>query len=371
LVLVLIYHFFSLKKYINSILFGCLFFSLKIGAVYHAGNITYKWLYGYTYQIKYTTYTTNYSPDNYCEIDSVCFGDGSSGGSLIRSNGPSIICAPPAHDGVAISTTIRLNEYLATHTYPGPGNYKICFEQANRNGGISNIPNSANQTISFESMLVIPGFSSGKNDSPTFANHPMAYGCLNNGCFTYNPLATDVDGDSLAYKLVPCSSNAGSPIPGYSFPGAGTGNTFGIDSLTGLLSWCNPQFAGDYNVGIKIEEWRKNDDGDYFLIGYVIRDTQFTIDDCTGISDIVGKDQSISVYPNPVTDYMEIKFSRTSDEIYTIELTDVTGKTVAGLLKDSAIKPSMIFDMKEFSSGIYFVKINGKNKTTIKKLIKQ
>lgn len=361
---------FSLKNYINSLLFCGLFFSLKTSAFYHAGNITYKWLYGYTYEIKYTTYTTNYTTDNYCEIDSICFGDGING-SLTRANGPSVFCTAPAHDGVPISATIRMNEYIAIHSYPGPGNYIVCFEQAARNPGIINMPNSVNQNMTFESLLVIPTFSSGKDDSPVFANHPIAYGCLNNGCFTYNPMATDADGDSLSYKLVPSAGSTGTSTPGYSYPSAGAGGTFGINPVSGLVTWCNPQYAGDYNVGIKVEEWRKNDDGEYFLMGYVIRDTQFTIDNCTGMSDLFEKEQSITIYPNPATDYIEIKFKEVSGEPYTIDLTDITGKTIARFLENSTAKLSMKFEMKAFSQGIYFIKIAGNGKTTVKKLIKQ
>ncbi len=353
-----------MKNYINTILLGCLFFSLNMSAAYRAADITYRWLNGYTYQIKYTTYTTNFSPDNYCEIDSICFGDGSNG-ALIRSNGPSIDCAVPAHDGVAVSATVKMNEYVVIHTYPGPGNYTICFNQPNRNVGITNIPSSINQPMSLECFLAISSFG-GPNTNPIFSNIPVAFGCMNSGCFSYDPQAAgDIDGDSLSFELAPCL------VSGFIYPNAGTGGTLSINPVTGLLSWCNPQVAGDYNVVIRIKEWRNDGSGNYSLVGIVNRDTQFTIESCTGINDMTGKNQDITVYPNPVSDYLEIKFGDAFDEPCTIELTDITGKTVTCLWKDSAIKPSMTFSTKELSSGIYFVKVSSKNKTLIKKLVKQ
>ncbi|MBK6832745.1 MAG: hypothetical protein IPG89_00105 [Bacteroidetes bacterium] len=66
------------EKSIYIIVLSCLFYSLKLNAAYRAGNITYSWLFGYTYQIKFTTYTTD-MPDPYCQIDSICFGDGTRG----------------------------------------------------------------------------------------------------------------------------------------------------------------------------------------------------------------------------------------------------------------------------------------------------
>jgi hypothetical protein len=367
LVFVLIRHF-SLKTYIHTILFCCLFFSLKISAQsYHAGDITYSWVSGYTYSVKLTTYTSIGSTGlgDPCQ-DAFC------GGPLMnRTNGPSSICGSSGQDGVPISSTIKMNEYVTTHTYPGPGNYVFCYEQPNRNSGIINIPNSVSQTMAFKSQLVIPTFTSGKNNSPVFANHPLAYGCLNNGCFSYNPMATDADGDSLSYELASCASSSGVITPGYAYPATGAGGTFSINPVTGWLTWCNPQINGDYNVVIRIKEWRNDGSGNYSLVGFVNRDTQFTIESCTGISDIAGKDQSISLYPNPVTDYLEIRFAEVPNKPYSIDITYVTGKTVASLLKDPAINPSMTFDMKELSSGIYFVKISRENKTIIKKIIKQ
>ena len=336
-----------------------------MNASYHAGDITYKWLFGYTYQIKYTSYTNNVSPDDYCTIDSVCFGDGTNG-SLTRINGPMAFCAAPARDGVAISPSIKMNEYITTHTYPGPGNYKMCFLQPNRNPGIINMANSVNQTISFESLLVISTFI-GPNTSPKFINHPIAYGCLNNGCFTYNPLATDIDGDSLAYKLLPCTGYG--QIPSYAFPTAGVGGTFSIDSVTALLSWCNPQLSGDYNVAIKIEEWRKNTDGDYILIGYVIRDTQFTIDNCTGIDDRNTKNTEVLVYPNPAKETITISLSK---DKYTIELYDVTGRKLKTVLNNESLKEeSLQIQLDNINPGIYFIKIINSDKTITKKFIKQ
>jgi hypothetical protein len=145
-------------------------------------------------------------------------------GSLLRVNGNcSGLCASQgACDGIVISSTIKMNEYIATHTYPGPGIYKLCFDMANRNSAVVNIPNSVDQTMAFESYLIIPTFGSGKNTSSVFANHPIADGCLTNSCFTYNPLATDIDGDSLSYEIDQCRGHSG-VTPGYWYPNAGTG----------------------------------------------------------------------------------------------------------------------------------------------------
>lgn len=354
------------NKFIFNIILAFSF--LKITAGYHAGNITYSWLYGYTYQIKYTTYTPNISPDSYCQIDSICFGDGANG-IMIRSNGSCNGACSPACDGVILSgTTIKMNEYTVTHTYPGSGNYLICFEQANRNAGVTNIPNSVNQVMSFYSLLVIPTFGSGKNNSSVFANHPIANGCLNNGCFIYNPSATDADGDSLSYEIAPCNGNGGSITPGYTYPSTGTGGNFNINPVSGTLTWCNPQLAGDYNVVIKITEWRKDDDGNYYTIGYVERDTELSVSSCTGINEEKGAENNITIFPNPTNNIATINLSE--KENCTIQLYDVTGKILINEKISNTNRYQL--NLENITQGIYFLKVTGNKNTSItKKIIKQ
>ncbi len=349
------------NKFIFSLILTFSFF--KINAGYHAGNITYSWLYGYTYQIKLTTFTGINSTSLYdpCQ-DTLCFGDGTSV-VLFRSNGFCGGACSPACDGQPLpGNTIKLNEYVTTHTYPGPGNYVICFNEPNRNAGVNNIPSSVNQFFSLESFLVIPNFGSGKNNSSVFANLPLAYGCLNNSCFTYNPSATDIDGDSLSYEVFTCLN------PGSSLPYAGAIGTFSINAISGLLNWCNPQYNGDYNVIIKITEWRKDDGGNPFIVGYVIRDTQFNMSNCTGINEEKVLENNFLVFPNPTNNFTTIHLSE--KENYKIQLCDITGKT---LINDmSSNTNSYYLNLENITQGIYFLKIIGSNNTTItKKIIKQ
>lgn len=268
-------------RYILCVLFFASFFNLK-ATHNRAGEITYKWLFGYTYQIKITTYTNIGSSGlaDRCE-DTLYFGDGTSA-VVLRSNGPVGSCAP-AHEGVAISPFIKLNEYVTTHTYPGPGNYKMSMEDPNRNAGVINIPNSVNQVFYIESYLVIPTFSSGKNDSPILSFPPIDKGCVGK-CFLHNPGAYDVDGDSLSYELTSSRGHLGLICPGYSYPAVGPGGTYNVNAISGTLTWCAPQQQGEYNLAMIIKEWRKRDDGTYFLIGYVLRDLQVDVGTCNNNS---------------------------------------------------------------------------------------
>ncbi|MDF2447825.1 MAG: hypothetical protein K0R26_329 [Bacteroidota bacterium] len=262
-------------------LFCVLMFTQANATHNRAGEITYKWLYGLTYQIKVTTYT-NIQGSNLadrCE-DTVYFGDGTRA-VVLRSNGLCTGSCSPACEGQPLpGGSIKLNEYVVVHTYPGPGNYKISMEDPNRNAGVINIPNSVQQVFYIESYLVIPFFGSGVNTSPTLTFPPIDDACVFQ-CFEHNPGAYDVDGDSISYELTTSRGHLGVTCPGYSYPATGGGGTYNVNPVTGTLTWCSPQLQGEYNLAMLIKEWRKNDDGEYFLIGYILRDLQVDVGMCS------------------------------------------------------------------------------------------
>lgn len=275
-------------RYLLLIIFSVGFF-LTIKATHNrAGEITYKWIGPgkYTYQIKITTYTNIGSTTfaDRCE-DTLYFGDGNRA-VVLRSNGTtSTLCSSGAKDGVAIGTNIKRNEYVTTHSYPGPGNYKMSMEDPNRNAGIINIPFSVNQVFYIESFLVIPTFGYGINNSPVLTFPPIDNGCVGK-CFLHNPGAYDIDGDSLSYELTTSRGSLGVTCPGYSYPGTG-GGTYNVNATSGTLTWCTPQLQGEYNLAMLIKEWRKNDAGQYYLVGYILRDLQVDVGSCTNNQPVI------------------------------------------------------------------------------------
>jgi len=252
-----------------------------------AGEITYKWISGYTYSITLITYTDDGpSIADRCKL-TIYFGDGDSC-QAVRQNGAlsaSTAECPTSYDGVLISTTpnVKKNIYSCVHTYSGPGLFKIYMFDRNRNSGVINVPNSVNQPFYLETLLSINVFL-GPNNSPILTVDPIDEACLKE-CFFHNPGAYDTDGDSLSYELVMSKGedglgNIGVTIPGYSYPSPGSGGTFFIDPY-GTLNWCEPQQNGEYNVAFYIREWRKDMDGEWQMVGFVMRDMQITVKNCT------------------------------------------------------------------------------------------
>lgn len=273
----------------NSFIAGfiALFFILLSGVSYathnRAGEIIYKRVDDnpFHYEISIITYTkTGGKSDeaDRCELD-LFFGDGTDE-VVQRVNGTSKNGCP--HFGEEIDNDTKMNVYTTRHIYPGPGRYTVWMEDQNRNEGVNNIPSSGNVVFYIESEIVID-VASGGNNAPELQNAPVDNACVG-FVFEHNPGAVDPDGDSLVFSIVASKGSQGEEISGYQFPNqvdGGANNSLTIDSRTGTLSWNSPKSQGEYNVAIKIEEWRYNpNNGNTIYMGSILRDMQIDVGVC-------------------------------------------------------------------------------------------
>ena len=235
----------------------CLAFSAK-ATHQRAAEITYTWLGGNAYEFTLTTYNVPNAAWEQRDSLYVSWGDGA------EEPIPRVSWQNLGNDCV-------VNHYKAVHNYSSSGTYKISMEDANRNYGVINVPNSVMVPMYIETELVINPFL-GYNNSVQLLNAPVDKGCVGK-LYLHNPAAYDPDGDSLSYRLVPCRGLDGMEIAGYSFPSAS--QSFEIDAVTGELRWENPMAQGEYNVAFIIEEWRHG-----VKIGSVVRDMQILISVC-------------------------------------------------------------------------------------------
>ena len=237
----------------------CLAFS-AMATHQRAAEITYTWLGGNVYEFTLTCYTYTPSPAG-LQRDSlmVQWGDGA------EEYIPRVVLQDLGDD-------YTLNVYKQIHSYSSSGTYVISMEDANRNYGVVNVPNSVMVPMHIETELVINPFL-GYNNSVQLLNAPVDKGCVGK-LYLHNPSAYDPDGDSLSYRLLPCKGMDGMEIPGYTFPQAS--QSFDIDPVTGELRWENPVLQGEYNVAFIVEEWRHG-----VKVGSVIRDMQILISACS------------------------------------------------------------------------------------------
>ena len=240
------------------VLLFCLAFTAK-ATHQRAAEITYTWIGGNAYEFTLTCYTYTPSPAG-LQRDSllVQWGDG------LEEYIPRVVLQDLGDD-------YTLNVYKQIHNFASSGTFTISMEDANRNYGVVNVPNSVMVPMHIETELVINPFL-GYNNSVQLLNAPVDKGCVGK-LYLHNPSAYDPDGDSLSYRLVTCKGQDGIEIAGYTLPQAS--QSFDIDPVTGELRWDAPVLQGEYNVAIMVEEWRHG-----VKIGSVVRDMQILISVC-------------------------------------------------------------------------------------------
>ncbi len=259
-----------------------LFCFLKLGATHNrAGEITYEQISDLTYRITLTTFTYTLSLADRREL-TIEWGDNSS--SVVQRE--SILYLPNYY---------KRNIYRMTHTYPGPGVYRIIMQDPNRNADVRNIPNSVNVVFSIYTTLIVnPAI--GRNSTPVLLNPPYdkaARGYI----FIHNPGAFDPDGDSLSYALTVCTREDGKPIENYTLPPAT--HSIRLDSITGDLIWDTPRDTGKYNVAMEISEWRLGK-----KISVVERDMQIEVYDTKNKPPVNGPLKNLCVQVGDVVDFL-------------------------------------------------------------------
>ena len=242
-----------------------LFILISLGSFathYRAGEISYKHVSGFTYAISVVTYTKASSTDADSDTITVKWGDGSNA-TLYRQETIDIN-----------QSDLRINIFKMEHTYSGPSTYTISIEDQNRNGGVVNIPESDQISFYVESTLTISPQEFGVNNSPILTYPPIDIAAIDQ-IFIHNTGAYDIDGDSLGYELVNPKGFNGLDIPAYELPDqfpADQNNQLELDPITGDIIWKTPQSIGQYNIAIKITEYRNG-----IIIGTMMRDMQVTV----------------------------------------------------------------------------------------------
>jgi len=262
-----------LKNVFHIITIVCLcFFAISELSATHnrSGEITYEQIGPLTIRATITTYTKASSAS--ADRDTLILNWGDDTSDMVpRFNG--IGEEIPGED-------IKKNLYVAEHTYPGTLTYTLSFEDPNRVNNIVNVnfPNSVDVPffVSTTFTLVQTQFQ-GFNNSVILLQPPIDFACANQR-FIHNPNAFDIDGDSISYELVTPFQSEGTEVPSYMFPdevSPGPNNNVSLDPETGDFVWDAPQQAGEYNIAIKINEFRNG-----VLLNSVIRDMQIRVEPC-------------------------------------------------------------------------------------------
>jgi gliding motility-associated-like protein len=183
-------------------------------------------------------------------------------------------------------TTYRSNVRLPFRA----GGYLLAYQRCCRNETILNITDPKQTGATYWTEVSEKALQL-RNNSPVFREWPDVYICANKP-LVFDHGATDIDGDSLVYKLCTPSSGAtlANPKPDIADPPPydlvnwrapyGLDNMFGgtplkINSKTGEFTGM-PNLVGQFLVGVCVEEYRKG-----VLIGTTRRDFQYNMRICS------------------------------------------------------------------------------------------
>lgn len=134
-----------------------------------------------------------------------------------------------------------------------------------------------------------------------------------------------------------------------------TTSTFAATTWTQVTSSFTPTTSGTYYFGIN-----------HFTPGNAATvslglDT-FAITGVLGVNDIMKNDSNIIIYPNPVSDILNIK---SKDKVKNVEIYDMTGRKINVELNDNAI------NVKELQSGSYILSVETSKGKFTEKFIKK
>ncbi len=262
-------------------------------------------------RISTTSLTYEFTLTIYCDLNTglrawteqksakFCFGDGL--GVIIdapRVNGNG--------QGEDLGNGVAKGIYKATYTFAAAADYKVSVAISNRNANVRNVAGASDQIPFYvETILKVnPGL--GQNSTPILLNPAVDLTAVVGQKFIHNPNAIDVEGDSLAYKLVPCRKgnqddckDRGTAITGFVQPNevSSIPSTFTIDPRTGDLVWNVPQEIGLYNCAFIVEEWRNG-----VLISITVRDMQIEVKDADNAAPKIKIPDDICVEAGTVID---------------------------------------------------------------------
>ncbi len=122
-------------------------------------------------------------------------------------------------------------------------------------------------------------------------------------------------------------------------------------------------FAAIASVSAQRIEFEYNEFGEC-----VVRRSPAVIETSSDIKqgeDVKPSKKVVSYHPNPITDYLEIEFSKGS---YNVILADISGKKI---MQFDDVAENLTIDFTELSSGAYIIKVSDDVDAEIVKVIKK
>lgn len=286
--------------------------------------------------------------------------------------------------------TTSVNTYRLVHTYAGPGNYTLSTTLPNRTL-TRNIAGLSDQ----EPMTLTNTFSTdtGLNQTPTLLFPETGFQFATNQRLVFPLQTTDAEGDSLTYSLTrPLTNTANNtcvarPVATYQYPNdVARQGTYKLDNRTGNLTWEAPVEQGNYSVAITVGEYRNG-----ILISQTLIEVSLVVVDrpgtpgvippyepalegglVTAVSDYRDEDITLTVFPNPVDDRLQVVVSTSNPTTARMQLLDGNGRTLHDInFGRLARRHEQVISMDSLTPGLYVLRAKVGDRTLVRKVVKR
>ncbi len=287
--------------------------------------------------------------------------------------------------------TVSVNIYQFTHTYNGPGTYRITSSIPNRTPLINLTQAQDNPFTLSTTILSAPNL---QNSTPAFDLKSEFYLVGTNQRTVLPFRMADVEGDSLVYLLTrPLTTQSANSCAGtsavnqYQFPNAvSQKGTYKLNARTGELVWDAPTTAGQYSAVVRVQEWRG---GVQISESYI--ETFIRVQDKSGtpspippyepaaeVGLITGTDPEadngllLTISPNPVQNQLVAHFQSNKPTTVQFQLLDLSGRVVAEkTLMHSSTDHELRLPVENLTSGLYILKAVANDRVVNRKVMKQ
>ena len=370
------------------IFLGLMLFSIQVAQASHliGGYVQVKPVTGspLTYEVTAVLYMNEISGGvaaDGANTLTFCFGDGQTSTATRSSR------------TYPVSKEFSLNIYRSVHAYGGPGTYALSATLANRTM-VRNITNA--DSYPFTLTTVFTSNATVSNSTPTAGFVAPNFRVSLNQRAILSLAAIDTEGDSLVYGLArPLTSKTSElcmyqPIGLYQFPNDMIRKgTLKLSSHTGELIWDAPAEQGVYSVAIIISEYRMG-----ALISQTTQEIALTVEDrpgtispmpayepaiegvagstVTAVTPTTDATVNLTVFPNPVDDYLQILIQTSSPTTATLQLWDLNGrKLYEATLAKTSLRHEQPISMDYLAPGVYLLKAQVAGRTLVRKIVRK
>lgn len=342
----------------------------------------------YTYQITVTMYfDIVYGRDAASDANALnlCFGDGP-----VQAVNRTRQLTLPVDPGVGV------HEYVAIHTYNGPGVYQLQATMVNRSTGLRNIGVGGEGTpFSTKTSLLLS--SSLPNATPSLVLPSTGIQIAVNQRFAASMAATDPEGDSLSYAIAyPLTSvntelasqcNNLVSVTGYQFPNdVRQVGTYRINAKTGLLTWDIPTEQSRYTVDLTVFEWRNGlllSQSQQEITLWVVDkgDTPVTpppyepayVGVLTAVDDSAPDDLQLTVSPNPSSSgLVQVSLQNRLGAPAVFSVLDTQGRIHQRIDKSQPIDQQHFqLDISNQPAGLYFIRAESVGRQVTRKVVRE